>query len=125
MKKEEHKKTVVIGASLKPYRYSHTAVEMLSRFRHPVVAVGLRQGKIGEVEVETGRPEVKHVHTVTMYIGPDKQPMFYDYILDTLQPKRIIFNPGTENPELWQMAQRRDIEVVENCTLMMLSHGMF
>ncbi len=125
MKTEEQKKTVVIGASLKPYRYSHTAVEMLSSYRHPVVALGLKKGRIGEVEILTGRPEVEHVHTVTMYVGPDKQPMFYDYILNTLQPRRIIFNPGTENAEFERMARQNGVEVVENCTLMMLSHGMF
>ncbi len=125
MKAEEQKKTVVIGASLKPYRYSHTAVVMLERFRHPVVAVGLRKGTIGNTEIQTGKPEVEHVNTVTMYIGPAKQPEFYDYILNTLRPKRIIFNPGTENHAFEKLAKDQGIETINNCTLMMLSEGSF
>ena len=122
---EQGKKTVVIGASPRPFRYSHTAVIELQRFGHPVTAIGLREEKIGSVPIQTGYPDVKNVHTVTLYVGPRNQPPYYDYIFNQLLPERIIMNPGTENDELATMAREKQIEVVENCTLMMLAHGMY
>lgn len=122
---KEIRKTVVIGASPRPYRYSHSAVVELQRSGHPVIAIGLREESIGTVPILTGFPEVEDVHTVTLYVGPKKQPHYYDYILRRLAPKRIIMNPGTENDELISMAKEKDIEVVENCTLMMLAYGMY
>jgi predicted CoA-binding protein len=71
-----------------------------------------------------GKPEEEGVDTVTLYLGPDRQPEYYDYIL-SLKPKRIIFNPGTENPELVQLAKEQGIETVEGCTLVMLSIGAY
>lgn len=122
---EKGKNTVVIGASPRPYRYSHTAVVELQRFGHPVTAIGLREAKIGNVPIETGFPKIENVHTVTLYIGPRNQPSYYDYILNQLLPSRIIMNPGAENDELITLAREKQIEVVENCTLMMLAHGMY
>ncbi len=119
------KNTVVIGASPRPYRYSHTAVRELQRFGHPVTAIGLREDQIGNIPILTGFPDVEKVHTVTLYVGPKKQPQYYDYILKQLAPRRIIMNPGAENNELLAMAEEKNIEVVENCTLMMLAHGMY
>lgn len=119
------KKTLVIGASTRPYRYSHTAVNQLNAYGHPVVAIGLRPGRIGQTEILTGFPEVDHVHTVTMYVGLANQPQYYEYLLETVCPKRIIFNPGTENETLMELARKQDIEVVQNCTLMMLTYGMY
>ncbi|NOY37202.1 MAG: CoA-binding protein [Chlorobi bacterium] len=118
------KKTVVIGASPNVERFSNKAVKLLREFEIPVVAVGFRPGSIGDVEIETGRPRVKNVHTVALYLGPAKQQILYDYILD-LKPKRIIFNPGTENPELMEMADEQGIEIVENCLLVMLRSHLF
>ena len=118
------KTTLVIGASEKPHRYSNKAIRLLRRFGHPVKAFGLRPGKVEDVEIETGFPGFKDIHTVTMYIGPARQPQFYDYILG-LSPKRIIFNPGTENDEFEEKAEKKGIEVVENCTLVMLQSGLF
>ncbi len=118
------KKTIVIGASSNPERFSHKAVKLLSRNGHPVVAQGIREGKIEDIEIIKGKPQISDIHTVTMYIGPARQPEYYDYIL-SLNPKRIIFNPGTENPELKQMAEEKGIETVENCTLVMLNTGLF
>ena len=119
------KKTLVIGASTRPYRYSHTAVNQLNAYGHPVVAIGLRPGKIGETEIFTGFPDAEHVNTVTMYVGPANQPQYYEYILKTISPKRIIFNPGTENETFEALARKQGIEVVENCTLAMLTFGMY
>lgn len=120
-----NKKTVVIGASPRPYRYSHSAVVELNRFGHDVVAIGLRKEKIGSTPILTGFPKIEDVDTVTLYIGEKNQPPYYQYILEELKPRRIIMNPGAENDELRSLAQEKGIEVVENCTLMMLAHGMY
>jgi predicted CoA-binding protein len=123
-KPKKKKKTVVLGASLKEERYSNSAVKLLRKYGHPVVAIGLRQGTVADVIIKKGKPKITDVHTVTMYINPKRQPEYYDYIL-SLSPKRIIFNPGTENQELTQMAVEKNIEVVEHCTLVMLISGLF
>jgi len=120
----EQKKTLVLGASLKPHRYSYKAVIKLLSNHIPVVAVGLREGAIGEVKIEKPFPEFSDIHTITLYIGPKNQPFYTDYILK-LNPARVIFNPGTENPELENLLNSKGIEVVENCMLVMLSKGEF
>jgi len=115
---------LVIGASLKPFRYSNMAVKRLREKGHSVKAIGLREGQIDDVEIETGRPEYKDVDTVLMYINRDRQPDFYDYIT-SLNPRRIIFNPGTENPEFQSLVKEKGIEPIEACTLVMLSTGLY
>src|ERR1041384_6881966 len=95
----EPKKTLLLGASLKDYRISHEAVNRLTRYGHPVTAVGLREGKIGAVDVMTQLPAEKDFDTVTLYLNANNQKKYYDYILSA-KPNRIIFNPGAENPEL-------------------------
>jgi predicted CoA-binding protein len=122
--KMSSKKTVVLGASPNPGRYSNIAVNRLTAYRHPVVAVGQRQGKIGSVEIQTGQPLQEEVDTITLYLNPTNQKPFYDYIL-SLNPKRIIFNPGTENDELEKLAEEKGIETMEACTLVMLSTGQY
>ncbi len=121
----QSKKTVVIGASPRPFRYSYAAVTELSRFGHNVTAIGLREEQIGKTPIQTGFPIVENVDTVTLYIGPRNQPPYYDYILNRLKPKRLIMNPGTENNELKVLATEKKIDVVENCTLMMLANGIY
>ena len=118
------KKTVVLGASTDPARYAYLAVKMLQRYHYPVVPVGKAKGEINGAKILTGNPDVDDVDTVTLYIGKDRLPKFADYIF-SLKPKRIIFNPGTENPEVMQEAQDRGIEVVPGCTLVMLSVGTY
>lgn len=118
------KKTLVLGATPNPERYAYLATNRLTKHGHEVVPVGIKHGNIGGIEILGGKPEVEGVDTVTLYIGPARQPEYYDYIF-SLQPKRIIFNPGTENPELAQLAQERGIETVEGCTLVMLSIGAY
>lgn len=118
------KKTVVLGASDNPSRYSYLAVEKLNRYGHPVVAIGNREGKVGDIQVIKERPDEKEVDTVTLYLNPQNQKQYYDYIL-SLHPKRIIFNPGTENEELSQLAKENGIQPVEACTLVMLGTGQF
>lgn len=118
------KNTAVIGASTNPERYSNMATLRLVKYGHKVYPIGIKGGSIGENTILTDRPKLTDVHTVTLYIGPKNQPEWYDYIL-SLQPKRIIFNPGTENPEFYKMASEKQIECIEACTLVMLSIGNY
>ncbi|MCF6170079.1 MAG: CoA-binding protein [Bacteroidales bacterium] len=118
------KKTLVIGGSTKPERYSRKAIIKLRRYNFPVVSVGLRAGEVEGVNIETGFPDFKDIHTVTLYLGAKNQPAYYNYLLG-LQPKRIIFNPGAENEELKELAVRQGIECIEDCTLIMLGEGSY
>ena len=113
-----------MGASANVDRYSNRAVRKLKAYGHEVVAVGLREGDIDGIKIHADKPAEQNVDTVTMYVGEKNQPPLYDYIL-SLKPKRIIFNPGAENPELEKMAEEKGIEVVEACTLVLLSIGNF
>jgi len=116
------KKTLVLGASDNPSRYSYRAVHMLKNHGHEVVPVGIRKGQVAGLDIHTDRPQENDIDTVTLYVGPQNQPAWYDYILG-LKPKRIIFNPGTENEELERRAQQQGIRTEEACTLVMLSVG--
>lgn len=118
------KKTLVLGASLKPSRYSNLAVNRLVANGIETLALGLKEGKIGAVQVQTDFEDFKDIHTVTMYVGPDHQPEYFDKILQ-LKPKRVIFNPGTENPELYKTLVKNGIEVEEACTLVLVATGQY
>jgi len=118
------KKTVVIGATDNPERYAYAAVRSLQQRKIPVVAVGLKEGWIGETKIHKGQPPVDDVDTVTMYVGARNQPPLYDYIL-SLKPRRIIFNPGAENPDFEKECAENHIEVLHACTLTMLSIGNY
>ena len=118
------KKTIVLGASPNPARYSYLAVNKLAAKGHPVVAIGKRKGQVGQVPIETDHLPVQDVDTVTLYLNPTNQQEYYDYIL-SLKPKRIIFNPGTENERLIKQAKDNGIEPVLGCTLVMLSIGNY
>lgn len=118
------KKTLVLGASDNPARYSFLALQRLQRHQHPVVAIGKKTGKVGDVEIMKGQQEFKDVDTVTLYLNPAHQKQYYEYII-SLKPKRIIFNPGAENDELADLARLNDIQPVEACTLVMLSTGQY
>jgi hypothetical protein len=116
--------TLVLGASPKPERYSFKAVNMLKKFGHPVMALGAREAMIGNTKIIKGFPDFKDIDTITLYLGKKNQLSFYDYILE-INPRRIIFNPGTHNPDLISLAEGKGIEVIEACTLVMLSTGQF
>lgn len=118
------KKTLVIGASENPWRYSYLAVKKLKAFNHTVVAIGKKKGQVDDTEILNDRNPIPDINTVTLYLNAQNQKSYYDYIL-SLKPKRIIFNPGTENAELEQLAKRNGIEVLEACTLVMLSTGQY
>ncbi|GIV33462.1 MAG: CoA-binding protein [Chitinophagales bacterium] len=119
------KKTLVIGASPHPSRYAYLAVSRLAASGHAVIALGNKPGFIGNIPIETERKPFTDVHTVTLYIHPSIQKTYYNYILEVIRPKRIIFNPGTENQELKEMASKRNIEVLEACTLVLLSTAQY
>ncbi len=120
----ETKKTLVLGASDNPSRYSYLAIQRLRRHGHPVVAVGRKQTRVQDVTVDKEKTPYKNVDTVTLYLNPLNQKEYYDYIL-SLDPKRIIFNPGTENDELVELARAKNIEVMDACTLVLLSTGQY
>jgi predicted CoA-binding protein len=120
------KKTVIIGATPNTSRYAFMAAERLTEHQHEIVPVGIKKGEVFGKSILPIRehPVVDEVHTITLYLGARHQPEYYDYLLG-LKPARIIFNPGAENKEFRAMAEKQGIEVVEGCTLVMLSVGNF
>jgi predicted CoA-binding protein len=120
----DKKKTVVLGASENPARYSYLAVHRLRAHDHPVVAVGRKDGHVADVDIHKEKIQEEEVDTITLYLNPTNQVPYYDYIL-SLHPKRIIFNPGTENDELIKKAKENNIKPVIACTLVMLSTGQY
>lgn len=120
----QKKKTLVLGASQNPQRYSYLAMQRLAAHQQPVVAIGAKQEQVGETVIETEKKAFDDIDTVTLYLNPMRQKEYYDYIL-SLHPKRIIFNPGTENEELVDLAEKNGIQAQEACTLVLLSTGQF
>lgn len=120
----EMKKTLVIGASTNEARYSNRCVQTLNLHKVPVIAIGLRSGYIGNTAILTSHSALTDIHTVTLYVGKANQVNYYDYILN-LKPKRVIFNPGAENPEFEALLTNAGIEVEEACTIVMLQSGVF
>lgn len=118
------KSTLVIGASLKETRHSNICVKTLVSGHFPVKAVGLREGHIDLVPVQTGMPELSDIHTVTLYLGADNQKTWYDYIL-RLNPERVVFNPGTENSEFEKLLAAAGIVVTKDCTIMMVQDNRY
>lgn len=118
------KKTLVLGASLKPNRYSNIAINRLVSNNQPTVAIGLREGTVNGVTIEKEQVDFKDIDTVTLYLGAKHQPEYYKYIV-SLNPKRVIFNPGTENPEFYKILKANNIEVDLACTLVMLATNQY
>jgi len=117
-------KMLVLGAAEKPERYSCKAVKALNRNDYDVVAVGFKPGYIKEIEILTGMPAIDDVDTVLLYLGQKKQSEFYEYVIG-LNPRRVIFNPGAENPEFQGLLKEKGIEVVKDCALVMINTGSF
>ncbi len=115
---------MVLGAVENPDRFSCKAVKSLDRNGYDVVAVGLQEGYIKDIEILTGMPGVDDVDTVLLYMGKKKQEAYYDYLV-SLNPRRVIFNPGTENPELQEILGEKGVEVVVDCALIMINTGSF
>lgn len=119
-----NKKTLVLGASANPARYSYLAVNSLASKGHDVIAVGRREGKIGNTSITTEQREITNLDTITLYLNAQNQKDYYDYIISQ-KPKRIIFNPGAENNELAGLAKKAGILTQEACTLVLLSTGQY
>jgi uncharacterized protein len=120
----EQKKTLILGASDNPSRYSYLALQRLRNNDHPVVAIGKKYTKVADVNITKDKEPLTDIDTVTLYLNPAHQQEYYDYIL-SLHPKRIIFNPGAENDELAELAKKNNIKTMEACTLVLLSTGQF
>lgn len=118
------KKTLVIGASENTERYSYKAIQLLRSYGHEVVAIGNKTGFVGDVVIENEKKPFNDIDTITLYINPVIQRGYYDYILATA-PKRIIFNPGTENNELAELANSKGIATEDACTLVLLRTGQY
>jgi hypothetical protein len=120
------KKTVIIGATENQSRYAYMAAQELTNHNHEIVPVSIKRGTVFGKEIQDLRkhPEIENVDTVTLYINPTNQREWYNYFLK-LKPKRVIFNPGTENPELEKLLEEKNIEAVEGCTLVMLKTGQY
>ncbi|OJV39365.1 MAG: CoA-binding protein [Bacteroidales bacterium 36-12] len=118
------KRTLIIGASSNPERYSYKAAEKLLKYGHEIKLVGLRPDTIFEHTIETEHKQFENIDTVTLYVGPQNQHVYYDYII-SLKPKRVIFNPGTENPELQSLLKAKGIEYEEACTLVLLGTNQY
>ena len=121
---KEPKKTLVLGASDNPSRYSYLAIQRLRSQGHPVIGIGKKYAKVADVNITTEREPITGVDTVTLYLNPQHQVQYYDYIL-SIKPKRIIFNPGAENEQLTVLAKKNNIEPVEACTLVLLATGQY
>ncbi|MFT7121029.1 MAG: putative CoA-binding protein [Neolewinella sp.] len=116
--------TLILGATPNSSRYAFKAAHMLVEYGHEIINVGIKQGEVAGVEILNGQPDVEGVETVTLYIGARHQPPYYDWLIG-LKPRRIIFNPGTENPELSMIAREAGIESLPACTLVLLRTGQY
>lgn len=117
-------KTLIVGASTNPSRYAYLAAHRLKASGHSIVLVGLKEGVVAGEQIKRGKPVLEEIHTVTLYINPAHQAEYYDYII-SLKPKRVIFNPGTENEDFEELLRQNDIDFVEACTLVLLSTGQY
>ncbi|PSG88636.1 CoA-binding protein [Aurantibacter aestuarii] len=115
-----NKKTLVIGASTNPNRYSNRAIKALRGKNIETVAIGLRDGEVADVQINTNLKSYEDIDSVTLYLNPKRQVEYYDYII-SLSPKRVIFNPGTENFEFYKILENANIEVEVACTLVLLA----
>lgn len=118
------KHTLVIGASLKEERYSNRVIKALTAKNVETVAFGLRQGEVAGVMIDTVLMAYENIHTVTLYLNPKRQEAYYNYII-SLQPKRVIFNPGTENTTFQELLKTESIDFEESCTLVLLATNQY
>lgn len=118
------KKTLVFGASLNPSRYAYMAMHRLVNHGHSVVAFGLKSGIVAGVTIDTELEPYDGIDTVTLYMNPTRQEAYHDYII-SLNPRRVIFNPGTENPNFYRLLEDHHIEAEVACTLVLLGTGQY
>ncbi|TDU39395.1 hypothetical protein BXY82_1419 [Gelidibacter sediminis] len=119
-----NKKTLVFGASLNPGRYSNLAINRLQSHGHDIVAFGLREGEVAGVQIDTELKPYPNIDTVTLYMNATRQAPFYDYLIG-LKPKRVLFNPGTENPEFFKLLKEAGIDFETACTLVLLGSNQY
>ena len=119
-----NKKTLVLGASLKEVRYSNIAIHRLIAKGHEIKAFGLRQGEVNGITIDTELINYQDIDTVTLYLNPKRQEAYYNYIIG-LKPKRVIFNPGTENAEFYSLLKENNIDFEVACTLVLLSTNQY
>lgn len=120
----KNKKTVVLGATPKPDKYAYTAITMLVDKGHSVLAIGQNAGEVAGIKIQTKAIPLKNIDTVTLYLNPARQRDYYNYIVEA-KPKRVIFNPGTENPEFYQLLQLNNIKAEVACTLVLLATNQY
>lgn len=116
--------TVVLGASTNPRRYSYKAVEVLVEAKHKVIPVSVKKGSIFDLPIQSEYPKDVKIDTIAMYLGIENQKKYYDLILEN-PPRRIIFNPGTYNPEFQQLLKEKGVNVVNDCVLIMMNRGIY
>ncbi len=119
-----NKKTLVLGATPRPEKYANLAINRLVDKGHSVIAVGQQPGEVSGIKIQTKQIPLTNIDTVTLYLNPKNQKEYYNYIIES-HPKRVIFNPGTENPELYQLLRANGIEVEVGCTLVMLATNQY
>jgi hypothetical protein len=120
----KNKKTVVLGATTKPERYAYKAIEMLVDKGHSVLAIGQNAGEVAGIKIKTKAIPLSNIDTITLYLNPARQRDYYNYIVEA-KPKRVIFNPGTENPELYQLLELNNIKAEVACTLVLLTTNRY
>jgi len=120
----KNKKTLVLGATTKPERYAFRAINMLVEKGHTVLAIGQNTGEVAGVKIHTKTIPVKNIDTVTLYLNPARQRDYYNYIIEA-QPKRVVFNPGSENPEFYQLLELNNIKAEVACTLVLLATNQY
>lgn len=120
----KNKKTLVLGATTKTDRYAYRAVNSLVDKGHSVIAIGQNQGEVAGIKIQTKQIPLTNIDTVTLYLNPLRQREYYNYIIET-KPKRVVFNPGTENPEFYQLLQSNGIQVEVACTLVLLATNQY
>ena len=120
----KNKKTLVLGASTKPERYAYKAIAMLVEKGHSVLAIGQNAGEVVGIKIQTKAIPLKNIDTVTLYLNPERQRDYYNYIVEAA-PNRVVFNPGTENPEFYQLLKLNNIKVEVACTLVLLATNQY
>jgi len=120
----KNKKTLVLGASTKPERYAYKAISMLVDKGHSVLAIGQNAGEVAGIKIQTKAIPLKNIDTITLYLNPKRQRDYYNYIVES-KPKRVVFNPGAENPELYQLLELNNIKAEEACTLVLLTTNQY
>ena len=120
----KNKKTLVLGATSKPEKYAFKAISLLVEKGHSVIAIGQNAGEVAGVKIKTKAIPLKNIDTITLYLNPARQRDYYNYIVEA-KPKRVVFNPGTENPELYQLLELNGIQVEVACTLVLLTLNQY